>query len=189
MIEINLLPEELKPKDEKLIIEILPRLLCYCLPLVFALIVLSHLFVGGLGVIRARQYSALRARMEELGPQRQTVDVWLEKYNIASQRNDKLSKLLSERPSVSDKMLILSESLLKGVWFNGFQLNENKLDIRGSIVSLKDDHISHLNIFLEGLKQNETFFKDFVSLEIGRAKMRKVGGFPVMDFSLEGKLK
>ena len=52
--------------------------------------------------------------------------------------------------------------------------------------------MSQLNLFLSQLKEDKLFFKDiekFDHLELGRMTMRKLGGFSIMDFSLEGDLQ
>jgi Tfp pilus assembly protein PilN len=189
MIEINLLPEELKQKGEKLGINISSQLLCYILSATLGLIVFIHLYLGGLFLIKTVEHKSLNKKWAQLDSERQAVDEWKRQHRISSQQTGQMNELLAKRITIWDKMQVLSQALPNGVWFEQINLKQGGFKLRGSVVSLKKNHMRLLNLFLSRLKENRQFFKDFSRLELGSMSMRTRGGFSIMDFILEGDLK
>ena len=187
MIEINLLPEELKQRKARQIF--LPQALLKILPVACGLLVVIHIYLGGLFVFKTLQYKSMNKQWEQLKTQRQEVDAWKRGYNISSQQTGQINSLLTQRITISDKMQVLTKSLPNGIWFNHLNLNQKKFLLEGSVVSLKKDQMSLLNRFLDRLKEDNLFFKDFIRFEPARMSMRTLGGFSIMDFVLEGDLK
>ncbi|MGD9015281.1 MAG: hypothetical protein PVI33_04585 [Candidatus Omnitrophota bacterium] len=187
MIEINLLPEDLRPKQVRYIIP--PELLLIILLLAFSLPVIMHLFFGGRLLFKSLYYRSLNKQWTQLESQRQMADEWKEEHQIESQQSTQLRSLIDQRVTVSDKLQILSRSLPKGIWFNRLSLKPGEFHLEGSVISLKKDQMSLLNAFLGSLNQDNRFFNDFIRLELGRVNMRTLGGYPVMDFVVEGELK
>lgn len=187
MIEINLLPEGLRPKQVKFIIP--PELFLLILLLAFSLPVIIHLYLGGRLLFKSLQYRSLNKRWAQLESQRQKADVWKTEHKMSSQQSEQMNSLLTQRVTISDKMQVLSQSLPNGIWFNRLNLRRKRFSLEGSVVSLKKVQMSLLNLFLNRLKKDKRFFKDFVRLELGRMSMRTLGGYQVMDFVLEGDLK
>lgn len=183
------MPEELKQRGEKLSITISPQLLCYILSATFGLIVIIHLFLGGLLLVKTVQYKSLDKKWAQLDSERQAVDEWRKQHRINSQQSGQMNELLARRITVWDKMQALSQALPNGVWFNQLNLKQGEFKLRGSAVSLNKNHMRLLNIFLSRLKEDRLFFKHFTRLELGSMSMRTRGGFSIMDFILEGDLK
>lgn len=187
MIEINLLPEEFRHKEER--INILPQVLLYTLIATFGLFIILHLYLGSSLLIRSLQYKSLHKSWSLVSSQLFKVNEWKKQFNISSQQTEQMKRLLAERITISDKMQILAQALPNGIWFNHLNLKEKELNLKGSVVSLKKDQMSLLNIFLNHLKEDNVFFKDFKRLRLGNMNMRSLGGFSIMDFVLEGELK
>ena len=189
MIEINLLPEELKPKEERISVEQLRKILLFILPAAFGLLVIVHLFLGGFLLLKSLQHKILNKKWTQLSSQFQKVNEWKRQYNISSQQIEQMDKMLAQRITISDKMQILSKVLPNGIWFNHLNLNNKEFNLKGSVVSMTKNQMHLLNLFLNRLKEDELFFKDFVRLELGHMSMRILGGFSIMDFILEGNLE
>ena len=187
MIQINLLPPELRPRDDKL--ADIVRLLFYISPMILALLVIIHLYLGTLLMYRKFEYNSLNRKWAKLQPERQKIDLWRRKYRIGTKKADEINKLLEQRVTVSDKMQALVKALPNGIWFNQLMLSSRQFQIEGSVVSLSSEQMSLLNQFLNNLKNDKSFFDDFDSLELGRLSMRSLGGFTIMDFVLDGNLK
>lgn len=188
MIEINLLPEQLRPKEEDKVTIVL-RIILIIMPVFFVIIFLIHLYLGGLLLIKTLQYKTMDKQWMQLEPSRQKVIAWLRKYNVGSQGAEVINNLIAQRLTISDKLEKLVEALPNGVWFNTLTFKGEEFRIQGSVVSLKKEEVVLLNLFLKQLKQDEAFFKDFKNIELGRMSMRMLGGFSIMDFVLEGELK
>ena len=187
MIEINLLPEELKKAKGKP--NILPQLLIYIVPAVFALLIIIHLYLGALYLFKSRQKSAVENEWSQLESKRQEVDRWKQQYNISNQYTQQIGQLLQARLTFAKKLESLSDNLPNGIWFNRLNVKDGKFRLEASVVSLKKEQLSLINDFLRALKKDEDFFKDFGILELGHMNVRAIGAFSVMDFVLSGELK
>jgi len=187
MIEINLLPEELRPRQVKFIIP--PEIFLLIILSVFSLLVIIHLYLGARLLFKSLHYRSLNRQWVQLESQRKMADEWKQEHKVNSQHSEYVRGLISQRVTVSDKMQILSDALPKGIWFNRLSLKQKEFLLEGSVISLKKDQMSLLNLFLNFLNKDKRFSKDFVRLELGRMSMRTLGGYPVMDFVLEGGLK
>ena len=186
MIEINLLPEELKPKKENLNILLLRQVLLLIIPAAIGLLIIIHLYLGGLFLFKTLQYKSLNKNWAQLEDSREEVSQWKSQYKVSSGQTEYMNKLLAGRITVSDKMQALSEVLPKGVWFDRLNFNQQKIHLEGSVVSLDKEQMRLLNLFINQLKENYPFFKDTIPVKLGRINMRTLGGFSVMDFVLEG---
>jgi Tfp pilus assembly protein PilN len=189
MIEINLLPEEFRQKKQRQIALPQAQTVAYILAAVFGLLIIIHLFLGGLLLVKKIQNKSLDKKWTQLSPQLQEINEWKRQYKISSQQTEQMNRLLNQRITISDRMQALVSALPSGIWFNRLNLKDKKFSLRGSVVSLKADEMRLLNLFLNRLKEDKQFFKDFTRLELGRVVMRTLGGFSVMDFVLEGDLK
>jgi Tfp pilus assembly protein PilN len=186
MIEINLLPEELKPKQEKLNILLLRQVLLMIIPAAIGLLIIIHLYLGGLFLFKTLQHKSLNRNWAQLEHQRERVSQWKSQYKVSSHQTEYVNKLLASRITISDKMQSLSEVLPKGVWFNRLNFKQQEIHLEGSVVSLNKEQMRLLNLFINQLKENYPFFKNTISVKLGRINMRTIGGFSVMDFVLEG---
>jgi len=189
MIEINLLPEEFRQKKQRQIALPQAQTVVYILAAVFGLLIIIHLFLGGLLLVKKIQNKSLDKKWTQLSPQLQEINEWKRQYKISSRQTEQMNRLLNQRITISDRMQALVSALPCGIWFNRLNLKDKKFSLRGSVVSLKADEMRLLNLFLNRLKEDKQFFKDFTRLELGRVVMRTLGGFSVMDFVLEGDLK
>ena len=88
------------------------------------------------------------------------------------------------------KLNRLSLDLPSGIWFNEISANLKKeFILRGSVVSLKKEEMLLINQFIDNLKKDTDFFKDFSKLEMTSAQSGEIGGYEVNDFVISGVLK
>ena len=187
MISINLLPKELDTRSQD-ISEAWQNMFLYIPAAIAGLIILIHLFLGGLLICKSLRYKSLNKKWAQLAQDRQSVDLWKRQHSISNQQAMQMSQMLKQRVTIADKCDALIEALPNGIWFNRLTLRQRQLLIEGSVVSLKKDKMRLLNLFLSRLKEDQPFFKDFIRLELGRVSMRTLSGFEIMDFVLEGDL-
>ena len=75
MIEINLLPEELKVKTKRLgKVSIESKYFLYLIPLVFAVLILAHICLAAVGIVKSLQFSQLNNKWKKLEPQRELLN-------------------------------------------------------------------------------------------------------------------
>ena len=198
MIEINLLPEELKnravkpPKQNAAAFSTAGfefKHLLLIVPAIFALLIFMQLIFLLLSLFFSGNLVALNARWKRLEPQRTVVEEFNNKYTLASEDALALKELTRQRIIWSEKLNRLSLDLPVGVWFTGLTANSKQLILKGSVVSLNKEDLSLINRLIDSLRNDTSFFKDFSTIELISAEKKQVGGYDITEFSLSGLLK
>lgn len=190
MIEINLLPQESKDKIKKRSLE-LPQLkiYLYLVPLLVGILVCLHIYLAVFALLRNFQYQALSAKWERLKPERAKIEVLKKNYTVASSGAEMIQRLAGKNISWSEKLNKLSLCLPKGVWFDKIVVGPGEFELNGSAISLQKEELTLINKFMDNLKKDTAFYKDFSSLELGPVQRRTIATYDVLDFTLNGKLK
>lgn len=199
MIEINLLPEELRVKTkEKAPEQVVAKSgsslnqdlwFILAIPGLVGLFVLAHLYFGVASISGNSKLASLNRKWTQLAPQKKAFDEFNQIYSSASQYAELTKLLIRQRTLWSDKFNKLSLNLPAGVWFNDISLAKQNITIQGSVVSLKADELNLINNLLDNLKADKEFFKDFLSLELSNVQTRIVGSYDITDFVLQGTLR
>jgi len=199
MIEINLLPQELRVKTkekspEQVIVATAAglsrdKLFIYAIPVLLALFVLAHLYFAAISLVKGGQLVSLKRKWMALTPQKKILDEFSRQYSAVSQDASLAQFLISQRVLWAQKLNKLSLNLPAGVWFNDLTLSKQNLAIQGSVISLQKEELSLLNKLLDNLKSDQEFFKDFLNFELTNAQKRSVGTYDIADFVLTGVLK
>ncbi len=186
MININLLPEELRPRTKKNGFD--PDYILYCIPLAFAVLIVVHLFLLlNLG-IKGQRLASLNNKWKALAPQVKALDD-LKKESGGFYADNQLGKLVSDRVDWAQKLYSLSADLPDGVWFTSLSLSAGGLSLKGTVISLQKEEMDLINAFMSRLKQDKRFFNDFKSFELSSAQKREIGSYGVVDFVITGTLK
>lgn len=190
MIEINLLPQELKVKPKKdAAIGIEPAQFLYIIPIVFSVLICVHLYLGLIGIVKSQQLRALNNKWNVLSPERKLLEDFRMAYDAVSQDAKTVQQLTAQEINWSQKLNYLSLNLPYGIWFNEITLTQKDLILKGSVISLKKEEMSLINKFIESLKNDTGFFKDFKNLELSSVQRTQVSGYDVVTFALVGTLK
>lgn len=199
MIEINLLPEELKVKTREKASEQVTiksgsffnqdQLFVYAIPVILVLFVLTHFYFGVVSISKNGQLASLNRKWIELGPQKKALDEFSSEYSTAAQSAGLVQLLIKQRILWAQKLNSLSLNLPAGAWFNDISLVKQNITIQGSVVSLKMEELNLINKLLDSLKADNEFSKDFSGLELSNVQKRTVGSYDVADFVLQGVLK
>lgn len=196
MIEINLLPEELKarPKTKKIGLnkigfDIEARYFIYLILIVLGFLAFIHIYLAGLSLYKNNQLRALTRRWQGVAPQKKILDDFNKEYSIFSSEDRAVKQLLQARLGWAQKLNKLSLLLPAGVWFTDLALSSTDFTLNGSVVSLQKDDMSLINQFMDNLKHDPGFFSDFSSLELSSVQKKTLGGYDITDFILLGTLK
>ncbi|MBU4346537.1 MAG: hypothetical protein KKH29_04330 [Candidatus Omnitrophica bacterium] len=189
MIEINLLPEELKLKRKKIGQEIKSRQILSLVPLLFVILLIIHAFLAGVLIVKNLELKILRDKWQVFTPQRQLVQDYKKKYEGFSENARLIQQLISRRVNWSRKLNSLSLNLPSGVWFNDISITPGEFIVRASVVSLQKEEMLLINKFIDSLKEDEVFFKDFNNLELTSAQRKIVSGYDIVDFILAGQIR
>ena len=190
MIEINLLPQELRMKPKKSDKGPFPaRYLLYIAGLILGILICLHVILLGSSIIRNLRLSALENKWKELEPQRRLTEQSRKDNEILSVDAKSVQQLAKQRVNWSEKLNKLSFNLPSGVWFDEITLNQKDFILTGSAVSLQKEEMSLINKFMGNLKEDKNFFSGFSTLELSSVQRRSMGGYDIIDFVLSGKLK
>ena len=199
MIEINLLPEELRVKTKSKNLEQVTisrpaafdqeQLFVYAIPIILGLFVCAHIYFAVISIAKNGQLVALNQKWVQLEPQKKALDEFNNVYSSVSQDASLAQLLTGKRIVWAQKLNELSLDLPSGVWFNEIAINAKDIVIQGSVISLAKEEVNLLNKLLEILKADVEFSKDFVSFELSNVQKKNVGGFDIADFILTGVLK
>ncbi len=189
MIEINLLPQELKHKPKKPGIDFESKETLYFIPLVVGVILILHVFLGGILVLRNFQAVGMNARWQKLESQRKALEVFRSEAAHLSADALALQQIHDKTIKWAPKLNKLSLDLPSGIWFRSINFTSNLLDIRASVVSLKMSELVLINQYIDNLKKDNDFFADFSKLDLDSVEKKKIGGYEIAEFSLAAKPK
>jgi Tfp pilus assembly protein PilN len=189
MIEINLLPEELKTKAKKIAKSTQLSQLLYFIPLAFGILIIIHIYLFGVFITKSLQFGALNNKWEMLQPQRKILEDFKKGYEAPSSDASIIKQLIGQRIFWSAKLNKLSLNLPKGTWFKELSIDHKNFILKGSVVSLQKEEMNLINKFMDNLKKDRDFFKDFSNLELTSVQRKVIGGYDVADFILVGTLK
>ncbi|MDD5129490.1 MAG: hypothetical protein PHS66_00335 [Candidatus Omnitrophica bacterium] len=199
MIEINLLPEELKVRvkgrssDQTAANTSLAlmrdRVFIYAIPVMLAVFILAHFYYAVLLISKNGQLVSLNRKWLDLAAQKKQLDEFNREFSSVSQDAGLMQQLNRQRVLWAQKLNILSLSLPGGVWFNDIVFNAGSLTIKGSVVSLKKEEVGLINELLNRLKTDPGFSKDFSNFELSSVQKRSFGGYDIADFVLVGVMR
>jgi Tfp pilus assembly protein PilN len=198
MIEINLLPEELKIKNKGRVQETpgpksplaqaREQIFIYVLAVILILLISAHVYFLSLFISKSSKLNSLNRKWSGLAAQRKALD---EFQGTAGSGQDAglLGQLNRQRVIIWQKLNALSLQLPPGVWFDEINFSGTSLTIQGSVISLEKEEIQLINKLLENLKTSGQFTKDFSGFELSKVQKRTLGGYDITDFILTGGLK
>lgn len=198
MIEINLLPEELrnrvvKPVKSSQPVRVVskagPQQLILLIPLVFIVLIIAHIVIVFLGATRSSELNALKAKWEQMSLQRKALEDFNNENMLYSGNSKDIQKFLNERINWAEKLNKLSLILPPGIWFESISVSGKAFNLRGKVVSLTKEEVSLIRNFVDELKNKPDFIKSFNSLELSSIQKEVIGGYEVADFILTGVLK
>ena len=190
MIEINLLPEELKAELKKQTPSPVLKQTKAILFLILGILVLLHLGLMGALAVKSVELNALNKEWQILQPKIKLVQEFKSEGTVLSQGANSIQQLVRKRLTWSKKLNRLSLNLPSGVWFNEISATLGKeFIIKGSVVSLKKEEMFLINQFIDNLKKDADFIKDFSKLEMSSAQSEEIGGYEINDFVISGVLK
>jgi Tfp pilus assembly protein PilN len=191
MIEINLLPEDLKAKAEsrKTSINLDPKYFIYLLPFVLATLLCVHIYLAIKVIVKNNQIANLSNQWRTLEPQRSSLENFNKENTIISQDTSVIKQLTEQRIIWAEKLNKLSTSIPAGIWFTELSVASHDFTLRGSVISLRKDELGFIKKFIDNLKGDTGFSKSFNNLELGSVQRKSIGGYDVFDFTLVGTLK
>jgi Tfp pilus assembly protein PilN len=193
MIQINLLPEELrtavKAKAAFPVFKPEAKYLFYLPALLLAVFAACHLILAVWQIARNFQYAALERKWKQMEPQRKQLEAFNQEYSLSLQNTREIQQLAGQSAAWAQKLNRLSADLPSGVWFNELGVSQKELTLNCSVVSLQKDEMGAIQRFIDILKGDAAFIKDFAGLELGSVQKKVLGSYDIVDFTLTCPLK
>lgn len=187
MIEINLLPVELRKKQKKVTLKI-PKEFIVVLSLGFlAVFLLFHLLLQAVIVIKSVQLKGLNKSWVSIQPQKKQIDELKEQINKLKVSDDAVFQVAAQRLINVTELNIISDSLSKGVWLTELSLSRENIDIKGSCVSASAQELSQIGKFLAALKSHKKMTDYFPYLELVYVQRSKISAIEIIDFVISSK--
>lgn len=200
MIEIDLLPEELKVRHkgktkkpaaaiEAWLSDFKVKYLIYLIPLALGILICTHIYLGLMCFVKGRALRQLDKKWQGLEQQRKELEVFNSEYAVISEDAKAIQQISQSRINWAQKLNLLSLGLPPGVWYSEISVSPKEFILQGTVVALQKEEMALINKLISSLKNDPDFFKDFSSLELGSVQKRTVGSYDIFDFILQGALK
>ncbi|MCA9393381.1 MAG: PilN domain-containing protein [Candidatus Omnitrophica bacterium] len=193
MIEINVVPQELRKKKKKKLlpggVEIPPEVIIGSIGGLFFLLILAHIGLLFLNVSKMKEHKALKQEWQQLLPQKEKVDGVVNDMRKLQNKHKAIVKVTGgEAIDWAQKLNLISNELPRGVWLTKIALTPEMLFIEGSAISKSQDELINVHKFTSNLKRQSAFMHELTELELGSIQRRSERGIDVADFLITTKL-
>lgn len=208
MIEINLLPKELRKRKLEL-----PNIFTHISFIsVVAFILGIHLLLVIATTMKARKLDSYEKRWQEILPKKEEADKLKDELTEMRGKIDTVDSLVRGRISWAKKLSDLSDAIIHGVWLNRLWLERKivlekaestksgeggagadaapkkvivkTLHLNGSVIATGGEETAAIGRFIRGLKNNKGYFADFKEIEATSIQRSHLKDVEVMDFEL-----
>ena len=193
MIELNLLPEQLKIKKKQKIewaeLPIIP-VIVWVVILTIGVHALSILFVE----MNRGSMKTLKKEWENYSPKKKEMEELTKKLNSINAKVTSIEELKKSRIVWAKKMNNISDSMLPSVWLSSFSLKAGiqtkpTLFLEGYVTGVSEEGTASVGRFINALKHNEEFFSGLEDIELEDMRRSLIEKKEVMKFRLSIPLK
>lgn len=190
MIEINLLPEELRKKKSEpyFNLNMEAEKLKFWIgggAVGILILIVMILFLGSF--IRKIQINGLLAREKNFSSRLSQIDSVNKEIAVLKTKMSVLDQLTKRKFLWAEKLNQLSDLVLPGIWFTHvYTDSENRLIIEGSVFSKSEEAMASVGKFMKNVKDDQQFFKDFknIKLESVQRKNKEERDMDIVDFKI-----
>ena len=189
MIELNLLPDEIKRKRRKTKITIPVELIFGIGGLFVCLLIIFHIMLAGTLFAKKMRYSQLSKAWDKIQPDKIRIDKLKEETSLLENRIKYVEQLTANRINWSEKLNRISDLIPRGVWLSSLVFDDPTLKLEGSAVSKQKEEMILVGQFTSGLKKDPKISADFKDIEVRSIQRRKIKTLEVVDFVMTANLK
>jgi len=187
MIELNLLPEELKKKRRRIELPELPLI-----PLTVGIVIFLaaiQLLISGLIFLNQRQLKILDKKWEDIAPRKKELDRMKKIIAQTGRKNQAIEELMKRRINWARLLNNLSNDLTPNIWLRELSYEKDALALSGTAAGKGEETTAHIARFITILKSDKDFFKNFTDIELISIKKGFIADQDVMNFILLCKFK
>lgn len=193
MIEINLIPPELRKKKGGLFSDgfnIPLEIIVGCGGALIGLLVIAHIGLLAINMKKLSAFKKLEAQWSGIATAKANVDVVKADLKEMKARRKAIEEVTEKQKIVwSKKLNVISDSLPRGVWLKKISLGEEAFFIEGSAISRQKKEMINVHSFAAALKKNKDFLKHLVEVEVGSINRRRINKMEIADFLITTKLE
>jgi Tfp pilus assembly protein PilN len=188
MIEINLLPEELRKKKSEPVFNLnmeAEKLRFLAIGGAAGILILIVIALSLGSFIRKAQINDLLSREKVFSDRLSKIDGINKEITVLKAKMAVLDQLTKRKFLWTEKLNQLSDLLLPGIWFTHIYTDsENRLMIEGSVISKSEEAMAFVGKFMKNVKDNQQFFKDFKSIKLESVQRKNKEERDVVDFKI-----
>lgn len=209
MIEINLLPEDLRVRQknkETKQIDISRIPLKQIVIIAIAIFVVLQILAATTLFLKRNSFKKLDQRLKALEPQYKIAQSLKFDARRLNSRLSAVNELTSKSILWSKKLSDLSSAITDGIWLHELSLKDEEgqkarqampadkqaqpsgrqaMLLKGSAVSYPGgEETALIGSFINSLKSNQDFFEDFEDIKLKSSQMRRIVELEVMDFTI-----
>ncbi|MCF7873449.1 MAG: PilN domain-containing protein [Candidatus Omnitrophica bacterium] len=160
------------------------------IPLLILLVVFFALLVSGIGLFsltKAAKYNGYKKIWKKWEPKsNQLADIKRDLSSLQREFNRIKDVLIPEYTGV---MLLNSmfSALPKNIWFKNINFEQKAVEFEGYILKWDKDSLASLEDFINNLQENESFSKEFKTIDIKDTKRTNFNGVEVTQFIIKCK--
>jgi len=195
MIEINLVPQQLKRKRKKWGplaqgLNIPKEMIIGLIGGFFAILVIVSVLFQVTIFLRLGYLKGLRKQWQQIMPAKTNVDRVTNELRILQGKVKSIETIMVvNKISWAQKMNDISEAIPRGVWLTRIVATKQRLVIEGSAIAKGRDEMINVHTFASNLKGREVFVKNLDNLEVGSIQRRTIKMVEIADFSITAKVK
>jgi Tfp pilus assembly protein PilN len=210
MIEINLLPEELKKKKKK--VELPNVSFLPVITVLIGIIIMVHLLLVLSINLKTRSLKRLEKKWQEIAPENKRADKLKHEIGGMRARIQAIDNLIKGRINWAKKLSDLSDAMIPGIWLNRLWLEKKlmlsesesesgrgvreqdgegqesivlkTLHLNGSVIATGGEETAAIGRFIRSLKDSKGFFADFKDIESVSIQRTRLEDIEVMEFEL-----
>jgi len=185
MIELNLLPEELKVKKQevKTDLPLLPLLVCLVIVLV-----LTHLVTLFFINKSNQELSILKAEWENYLPKKKEIDDLKNKIRATDRKDKAIEELTGKRILWAELLNSLSDSMISTVWLSSLGYKRGgaggMINLDGFTTGSSEEGTASVGRFINSLENNNAFKSYFSKVELESVRSSKFDNEEAMKFRL-----
>lgn len=184
MININLLPKNLRKVDRKVV---LPTNAVFVS--IVVLLVILHLLLAVVWVYKKAQIVYLKRAWAQLDMQYKSSSAFKKEIQDLLAKIRNVETVVARQVSLTEVLSGLNAAVPKWLWLDRFNFSNQRLVIQGSVVSMTQNEMTIIGKFLQDLKSSKAISDSFPKIELTSVQRRLIRNYDVVDFVLTGEMK
>jgi hypothetical protein len=188
MIEINLLPEEMRRKKRasfKLNLAIMGKVKFLAGGIALGVLVFLVIFLSMGSSVRKKQIIGLMAEERNIEPLRARVESVDKEVSVLKTKMAVLDEITKRRFLWARKLNEISDIALTGIWFRRIYTDSNlRLIIEGSVISKEEEAMATVGKFMKDMGEHISFFEDFRDIKLETVQKNSMDDRDAVDFTI-----